>query len=251
MLTETKKNLMKVAEYMQQEGFNIVEASYWNAGILKIYSNGDINAKHWMPPTLNPNMIPFIWVTDKSLYAKYQNNPTILLTTDSEETNFNDISKARLLRGEKLTKIGEFNLYKFEEAQLSLYEFPEIAGESREYTFRNWDWLNNAKIDYDNKSIVTEPGGGFFFGPYISVKEGIYDFVLDYEVVLSVSDIIGEFRVTTNAGTNIIGKLMLTNNDRQIVIKDIRLKDSHFVETLGIAYNGNIIEFRKITIAKR
>jgi hypothetical protein len=245
---ETTKNLRKVALYLQKEKFNIVEASYWNAGVLKSYSNGYINTKHWGHGT---NLAPFIWLTDKSLYREYQNTPTILLTTDNEELNFNETSKSRLLTGEKLTKIGEFNLYKFDGAQLSLIEFPNISGESIEYTFQNWQWLFNAKINFDNKSIITEPSGGFFFGPYIFVKNGIYDFILDYEVILSTSDIVGEFKVTTDIGTNTLTKLMLTNSDKRIAIKDVHFKNSNSIEVLGLAYNGNIIEFKKIIITKK
>jgi hypothetical protein len=247
-ISESVKNLREVAEYLQKERFNIVEASFWNTGVLRAHSNGSINTKHWAPDS--SNLTSLIWLTDKSVYREYQNTPTILLTTDNEELNFNETSKSRLLMGEKLIKIGEFNLYKFDRAQLSLIEFPKIGGESREYDFYNWGWLINAKIDYDKGAVITEPSGGLFFGPYVDVEKGIYDFILDYEVSTPNSDIVGEFIISTDNGKNVLHKSVLVSGKNQLVVNGVRFENSPYVQTLGIAYNGNIIEFKKIIIIK-
>jgi hypothetical protein len=237
-------DLMKVAEYIQNEGYSIVEASFWNSGVLKIYTNGYINSKNY-----HGSLIPYMILTDRTLYKEDLSTPTILLTTDNEEKNFNERAKTILAKGEKLTKIGQYNLYKYSEGQLILPEFPTKSRESREFSFKRWNWLNNANFDYDANALATKPTGGEFYGPYLPVRKGSYKFTLEYEVISSNADIAGEFVVSRDHGRKVLSSTPILSSENHLTVTVHFKRDFNFVQTVGRA-RGAMIKFKRITITK-
>jgi hypothetical protein len=64
--------------------------------------------------------------------------------------------------------------------------------------------------------------GHALYGPYASVKEGMFNFTLHYEVIEPLDDnIVGWFDVSTKNGTNVIGSTAILADQSSVTLKNI------------------------------
>jgi hypothetical protein len=169
------EDLYKISQDMVKDKYKIVNASYWNADIIKGYSNGAIEARHFAN-----HITPYLWVTDMSLYTcKYQNEQNILLTTDKEEDNFDQRDREILKKGKFLKKIGKFNLYRYEKNILKIYELNRgqqlILYAAELHTDEKMDSI----IDGNSRKSNGKPGH-LIYGPYMTLKKGTYTIIINY-----------------------------------------------------------------------
>lgn len=114
--------LTQVADYLVDNGYRYVTASYWNAGVLKGYTNFAVETQH---VNVDGNLSPFEWIIDKRLFSQpHEGEPHILLLTDSEEETLAKLNGASYLMvqnyAQKVTEIGQFNLYELPENPCTL-----------------------------------------------------------------------------------------------------------------------------------
>jgi hypothetical protein len=245
-----EEGLAKCVQYMKNNGYTLATAQYWNAGLLKGYSNWEIQTQQYM--TLG-DKTPFLWLTDKSIYdEEYDKEPNILFLTDVEEQSAleNDNTKFIISENEKVAEFGIYNLYLLERSLFNSIRLPMTVGETKEYNFEDWKYtLYNSSYQNYSKSILSGPNYGGFYGPYININYGSFDITLEYKVHQSTGDDIGVFEITESVST-IVASTKIKETTNKCVLKDVSFNNSQDVEVKGFSNDGNVIEFIKIIFTR-
>ncbi len=111
--------LMSVAEYIEQEGYKYVTATFWKAAVITGLTDGEVDYQHiTISDDGNEILKEHKWLIDERKYEeKKEGVPNILLLTDEEESIVLGRSAgAKLLSaGSKINEISEYNLYEYVE----------------------------------------------------------------------------------------------------------------------------------------
>ncbi len=184
---------LQVAEYMKENGYGYVTASYWNAGVLRGYTNGAIEAQRldYLGNT------PRYWMTDSRLYTDERlGEPEILLLTDAEEKAIfdkkNGVYWMLETEAEKVQEIDIYNLYALHENPFTLLPKVEArrAKEILDEPFIiEFDYPGNGALLYANGTV--DPEGSFVSdgtcgfvatASHSDLEPGTYNLILHFNV---------------------------------------------------------------------
>lgn len=248
--------LTQVADYIEQNGYEYVTASYWNAGVIRGYTNGAVDYQHDV--TANGDLVERRWVIDMEKYEQPREGvPNILLLTDDEEKAVlgNQVSK-RLIEeyGEKVQEIGIYDLYAFTENPFTLVEkikTEETAGLPGEGVKEKTDVLTNMGFVYAN-STINEAGelvtdgteGSGFYGPYSPSVAGTYDITLHYVVDACEGWRLGTFDVALDAEQ--IAGARFDDSHTSVTLRDVTIEEGHRFEVRMFAPEGMTVRAQSI-----
>ena len=92
------------------------------------------------------------------------------------------------------------------------------------------------------------------WGPYISVKDGVYDFILQYEAKNNGKAVepAGMFRITKNSGKEILkeDKLPFTNEGR-CVLEKVKFNNDRNVEFVVLKNPQGEMLLKSITVIRK
>lgn len=247
----TREELKEVTYYIEENNYKTATASYWNAGLIRAYSDWRIQTRQFLGA---PSQTPFLWITDETIYMpEYNNLPNALILTDEEEEQgAQDSAVGEILRNsKKIKEIGEFNIYALESSIFKAVFFPSQIGKDYEYTFNQWPiYTNDNTYRIENGELTVENGTQLFYGPYVDVSKGFYDISLDYETKEKQKDAIGTIAVTESNGEKKVAEQVLLSTEKQVILKDVKLYNSKKVEVvINLAGSSEAI-LKKITIKR-
>lgn len=102
---------------------------------------------------------------------------------------------------------------------------------------------------FEGNSYISDGTAGYvMWGPYCSTNDGIYDFVLDYEIIEG-----GEatFDISIDNGTVQLGTCTLRPDERKITLPDIATATGHTLEYRIMCGDGTKIRINKVTILRK
>ncbi len=249
--TATRDNLKEVTQFIEDNNFTTATASYWNAGLIRAYSNWNIQTRQFIGA---PSQTPFLWITDESIYKPaYNNLPNALILTDEEEEKgYQDSGIAKILKdNHKIKEIGEFNIYSLKSSIFKTVFFPSKIGESYQYTFDQWPlYSNDDSYTIKDSEIVIEDGNQLFYGPYVDVNDGTYDISMEYEIDKNDTESFGTIKITQSNGQSILAEQKLMSDAKEVCLKNIELHNSKKLEVVIDVMAKTEVKLKKIVIKR-
>jgi hypothetical protein len=242
-----------VTNYLVENGYTEVYASYWNSGILKGLSNGALNTGHFWN-----SFEPFIWLTDKELYVdKTTEKEVAIILTDKEEKEFkerNDMDTYILNNMKKTKEIDEYNIYKVKNNPVVKANLPKKKGDVSIYNFSKRYAIKNAlEININNNYIITNRNGGVSaWGPYINTSKGTYDLILNYEILESNDNLAGYFDVALNGGAIVKVSKNIEKTSTSLEVNNIIFdNDTDVLEFRVFTNEGTVLKLKNIKILRK
>lgn len=251
--------LAQVAAYIEDNDYHYVTASYWNAGVIKGYTNGQVEAQHSYPGRIH-TLEPYHWMIDVRVFEQERaGEPNILLLTDEEEAQIvNEKRTANLLlqnHGEKVAEIGGFNLYELNENPYTLVKKVEAqygAGLPAEGQREKTVYPSNIGFIYqnaalnENNELISDGNhpGHVLYGPYSDSIAGTYDITLHYVVESYTGSDNGVFDVALDTGP--YRETIFTAAERTAVLEHVEMETGHRFEVRVFVPEGMIIRVQSI-----
>lgn len=248
--------LTQAADYIEQNGYKYVTASFWNAGVIEGYTNGAVDYQHDIDA--EGNLEKRRWMIDIEKYKQPKEGiPNILLLTDDEEKTMqgNPVS-GKLIEeyGEKVQEIDIYNLYAFTENPFTLVEkikAEEYAGLPGEGVEEKTDELSdlgfafvNSSINEDGELVTDGSEGSGFYGPYSQSVEGTYDITMHYVVDAYDEQMTGVFDVALD-----MMQIAVTEFDASqtsVTLEDVSIDEGKKFEVRMSAPEGMIVRVQSI-----
>lgn len=257
-------DLVKVSEWLRENDYSYVTASYWNAGVIKGYINGGIETQHSTDYTERNGIIdllPHKWLIDTRKFEEERlGEPTILLLTDAEEKTIfdqkNGVYWMLETEGTKVKEIGGFNLYELHENPYTL--LPKVEARRQEEIAENptisvFDYpgeqgvlYENAVLDASGKLVSNGDPGILLQVSHSDLEEGVYEIILHYKVrsykgkekaVLDFSLGDSEYRSTSIRTHAIAAKLEnVTVKEGQILLVRVWIPSGMEIEIESVEY---------------
>ncbi len=102
---------------------------------------------------------------------------------------------------------------------------------------------------FDGISYVSDGSDGYIMsGPGADTVSGVYDFVLDYEI-LSGDD--ATFDVSLDDGSAVVAASAMSPSQGSVVLEDVTLEDGHTMEYRVSCTAGTVVKIKKVTILKK
>jgi energy-coupling factor transporter transmembrane protein EcfT len=220
---------IQTAAYLEENGFNVVYATYWNSNILEGLSDGALKAAHFS--SAETGFIPFIWAADTLLYYdnSIDNRKIAVVFTDQEEEIFlstaPQIDLDMLAQAKKITEIADRNIYQFDFNPVTAFKMPKFKGQTEEYFFsKRYAIKIYDNIDYSRRYIDCSAEGAVAWGPYVKVNKGIYKVTVNYEYLKYTDACI--FSLTDQYGAEIISQVELPKRSASLTLPNIELKEA-------------------------
>lgn len=242
----TPPDLTQVAAYIEENEYDYVTASYYNAGIIKGYTNGVIESQHSSPYIGSiASMTPFPFNIDKRKFEQERiGEQNILLLTDDEESQIINDRKYSyfMLRdyAEKEQEIGCYNLYMLTENPFTLIKKIEA-----QYTAGLPSINQKEKRDYpdsvgflsqvgtlNNQRELTSDGlseGYMLYGPYTDSIPGNYNITLHYAIESYAAEEKGIFGVAYDGKTVVVCDAISRETD-SVTLENVVLEEGHTFE---------------------
>lgn len=252
--------LTQVATFVEDNGYKYVTASYWNADVIKGYTNGRVDSQHSDPYGGFETLSPFFWLTDKNKYSdEKQGVPNILLLTDEEETMITKSAGCTAIvlndYAKKVAEIGGFNLYALTENPYMLIEKVKQdrqAGlptanqiEKVDLPFYTGFEFTNATLNEGELVSDGDEGGFILWGPYTETIAGRYNITLNYVVESFTDSKEGSF--DTLADLWQIAIVPFTSEQTSVTLENIKIEDGHRFEVRVWIPDGMVIRVQSIT----
>ena len=256
-LFSSPPELSQVAAYIKDNGYKYVTGSYWNAGVIKGYTNGAVEALHCsvLQPEDIETLTPFYWLIDGKGFSEERDGiPNILLLTDEEEARVNERGGAvsRMLRenAEKVQEIGQYDLYALTQNPFVLTKRynaglpPESMSNKTVYPDSEGFIFSNAEINDKHELVSNGTEGYILWGPYSESVPGTYDITLRYSVDSFTDSDVGTFDVALD--TQGIADCHFTSQETSATIKNVEIESRHAFEARVTVPAGMIVRVQSI-----
>ena len=258
-----EKELIAITDYMEDNDYRHVTASYWNSAPIKGYSNGAIENQHCLAVEA---FQPFLWLIDAAKFTdRLSGEPSILLLTDDEEAYLlEDRAGSQMLAqyGRKVHEIEEYNLYEFTENPLILYDtigssftsaLP-LDGQTQKTVYPDFTGFRIAGAEFEGPHSILSSGesaGFVLYGPYQRTIEGVYDFILHYEILSQENpQEYGYFDVAVDAKE--VKSTVLMAGGTTASLENIQLQGGvHVFETRVSIPEGMVIRIQSIDYIRK
>lgn len=245
-------DLVKLVEWIEDNQYKKITAPFWTAGRIEAYADGRIIASY-LESELTSNINAMIYLNHKENYRMDDKDNIVILTDKEEEKIIENVNSKLYTRdAEKVTEIGEYNVYQFTESPACIFELPKV-GMVKEYSPGVFE-LFNADFE-ENGSACSDGEEGFFItGPYADIVEGTYTVTFHYQIVDHNSQNMhaGYADISVDSGERVLKTvpILVNNSDGKAVIDDVRLDHERNVEFRIYAYKGTHIRVTNIEIAR-
>ncbi len=248
--------LASVAAYIEDNGYKYVTGSYWNAGVIKGYSNGAVEALHCgVQPEHIETLTPYFWAIDGRGFSEERDGvPNILLLTDDEETRIEERNGAvsRMLRenAEKVQEIGQYNLYALKQNPFVLTQRynaglpPKTMSNKTVYPDNEGFIFSNAEVNDKHELVSNGTEGCILWGPYSESIPGTYDVTLHYSVDSFADSDEGTFDVALDSLR--VADCSFTARKTSVTIKGVVFESGHTFEARVIVPSGMIVRVQSI-----
>ena len=247
--------LSQVAAYIEDNGYKYVTGSYWNAGVIKGYTNGAVEALQCARPEDIETMTPHYWLIDGRGFSDERDGvPNILLLTDEEETRVEERGGAvsRMLRenAEKVQEIGHYDLYALTQNPFVLTRRynaglpPETMINKTVYPDNEGFFISNAEINDKHELVSNGTEGCILWGPYSESVPGTYDITLHYSVDSFADSDVGTFDVALDSQR--VADCPFTAGATSVTIESVVLEGRHAFEARVIVPAGMVVRVQSI-----
>jgi hypothetical protein len=221
----------KIAQFLAEEGFTRVFATYRNSGLYEVFSDGAVRSGSTFPSDMgvvSSALTPFYVLSDALMFdgVSYEDGLPVAYVWDDAEENAifqkTEWNVARTLS--QMVKIAEFENFNIYQAPFNIladFSAPIRNGQTRSYFFAaNYAYKSGDDITFTPRwadSFVTLRAGEYVSGPYKIFNKGKYRFILHYEYLIK-----GE--------KTAVFKLLLEGGNISVL-------------DLAVPYDGNSMEF--------
>ena len=208
------------------------------------------------------------------------------LTQNNEAIGYMDIAsnsgekiygKEYIYAGDSSIVLENVNLYDVEELEIRIYNYGNSKIRLQNYQIEQvenkeslhermfngtFNWLvfcRNAEDVTKNKVNYSMINSGLNsehieFGPYIELPNGIYDIILEYELLGQIDrqkKELGIFDVVAYDGQEILAEKQIDPNLNKCVISNLDINDLQHIEFRTYIYEGNVIQLNAIKVIKK
>ncbi|MDE6594288.1 MAG: hypothetical protein K2K57_14645 [Oscillospiraceae bacterium] len=240
------ERLERLCEHLEDKGLSYGYSTYWNAGVISALSNRQI-------------LVNGISVLDKicpseHLVSSYYYNEeafsgsTFLLLTADENQKFTN-SRNYGLYGQPLYIDQVENFYVY------VYDYNIAKNDFSGNVNFSGPFASDLSITFsevsENGYYLTDGTEGYcMFGPNARTEPGTYRFTLNYSVIESAdSEAAGNFDVSVNAGSEILGSSQIYINSDSITL-DVTFSGDETFEYKIWNYSGSVIEIQSVEMEK-
>ena len=249
-------SLYRVAKYLTQEGYTFATGTYWNACVIRGYTNNQIATQHISDYT---NMTPAYWLA----YEEDFTNPHIgekcaIILTDQEESEV--LSGKGLLQqiltkeAEKDTELNGYNIYTLYENPYTTAErvremyradLPTVAGEIRTvYPDCTGFVCQFGSMTNQREWISDGSANMILYGPYEKTVDGVYNVTLHYAIDAYTTSQTGVFDVCSSDGQRYAAEF--DTNSNEITIENVTFQDGFIFETRVQVPEGMVVRIQSI-----
>ena len=251
--------LTQVASFCEDNGYQYVTASFWNAGVIKGYTNGRVDSQHSDAENGIVTLSPHYWLTDKSKYSEEkQGIPNILLLTDAEEAEIyaqnSDALRLIQTHAEKVYEVDQYNLYALTENPYTLIEkmknehpgLPRVDQTEKTDTPDMVGFIYaNAALSESSELVSDGSAEGFIlWGPYSQTVAGKYNITLNFAVESFVNSDEGFFDVALD--TEQIAMVPYTADQTSVTLENVIVEEGHQFEARVWVPQGMIVRVQSI-----
>lgn len=252
-------DIVSAAEYIRDNGYDYVVASFDYAGRVTNYTNGAVENIHCLPVNIT-QLIPYRRLIDNRKFTDEKlNEAGIFLLSDEEEQAVSN-SKGFVYwmirkHSEKVKEIGPYNLYTFSENPFTLLEKvkQECTGglpeedqqEKTDLPYYSGYAYEHAAINADGEAVSDGSGDGFtVFGPYSPSVSGTYNITVNYVVDTCVEGHWGTFDVALDTQPIVVTPILTDKNS--VTLERVSIDAGHQFEARVYATSGMIIRVQSI-----
>lgn len=171
----------------------------------------------------------------------------VLITNEESMNTLPDYIK------NQYTFYGQVDKFSIYVAESNKFDFQTgiYSDDNLDYPTSRGMQLKNGNLD-ENGSYVSDGTEGYvMYGPYTKVTAGVYDFVLNYEM-LDSGDQTADFIVSQNAGNEKKGEIRLDAGTHSAILNDITFEtDTEGIEYKVYNYSGTKIRIDSIEIIRK
>ena len=262
--SDQPSQLTQVAQYIEENGYKYVTASFGNAGIITGFTNGAVDYQHSNGWGGIYSLEPFRWLIDtRKFEQERKGEPNILLLTDEEEAVIRDQASYmyRMLQNysEKIQEFGPYNLYRFSENPFTLIKqveekysagLPSLDQASRVDSPANVGFFYQyAELNKQNELVSDGTAGLILWGPYTGSVPGIYDITLFYEIDSCKEDATGTVDVALD--TQSWAAATFSSGATSITLEGVAIEEGHSFEVRVGVPEGMIVRIKSIEYRRR
>lgn len=234
-----------MAWYMLDNGYDVVLARNGeHAHVMGAYTNFELRTA-----AFTNDFEPHYWLVDKTIFEENEGKYALIFSDAESQDKYllatlKESNKAKthliLSQMEYDRSFGRFDIYSLD-FNPTLAVHPVLKGIITPAS--SGIILSNGEIDDDDVFITNGDNGLAFAGPHWQVFNGIFDFVLNYEVIENISgnESVGYFDICID-NENIIRRVELNSTDTKAIISGITFDDPDaiFESRVTVANNAKI-----------
>ena len=243
-------------QFLKSRGLSYGYASYWNAGMYSVLSDGDILVRQ----VLFENGLPVPYrhhAADSWYYAKTWTGKTFLLLTPDERKSLKSdlFTKYGVHISEELQH-GSFVILVFDKNLAAALPGWDLSYEKRtEFKASALSLKQIGHFVVEEKTgrplLISNPEdiGALHFGPYIHVAPGRYRVIFEMEAFTADRDV-ARIEVSTAPGQKVLADRVLKSTSGQGEILEFETKKQELIEFRMWALGGATLKFSGVSIER-
>ena len=234
-------------EWLGEHSISNVAMSFWTAGPVEAYSNGEIRVAYLVSDESSDNTYYYL------NQAENYNSCRYMVVTDDQEQKWieNPMSKLCAQTNTKIGEVGLYNIYQFDDVVVPVWQELHI-GERVSVHKGLFTLLCDAKTE--NGTIVSSSKDGIFIsGPYVSIEEGTYDIGFTYEVLASSGNpTVGWVDVSTDSGQHVLQRCDINiTGAGEAILRNVTFENSRNVEFRVSSNENCIVKVKDIFLERK